>query len=409
MNDDDVDLGPLLRGRGEPLPAPEGTWESIVRRGQRRRRAKAGLAMAAGVVIVAGATPAILTIHHSSSNQHLQVADAQRSYRAMDPSVETPVTKPSLARLAPTSVSFVSPTEGWVSGDLRVLDGTVAGGLARTDNSGTSWSIVAGRPEPQGTVRFADAAHGFSFGTTYQSTHDGGLTWQSLPSPGYIADLETGNGVIWALVRSCVRCDGLRLFQATVTSPDLVRVSAVKPIANHDAALTLHDHAIYVTGGDTMWATTNDGYSWRHEHNPCDDGGQAFSAWTETGLAAECTPVRGVGSLFESLDAGRHWTDIANVPHVQASVGSLSAGTPDDLILTTGIGAPFVSHHHGNHWRRAPVDGDVTFAAFISGQHVVAITDGTQPAFVASDNGGRTWFETPFRHKLAAAPYAGSE
>jgi photosystem II stability/assembly factor-like uncharacterized protein len=115
-----------------------------------------------------------------------------------------------------------------------------------------------------------------------------------------------------------------------------------------------------------------------------------------------------VGSLFESLDAGRQWTNIANVPHVQAGVGTLSAGTPDDLILTTGVGAPYVSHHHGNHWTRAPVDGAVIFAAFISDQHLVGITGGLHPSFVTSDNSGLTWFETPFQRK-APAIYAGNE
>lgn len=399
-NDDDFDLGPLLHGRSDQLAAPEGTWESIVRRGRRRRRAKALLAVTAGVAIVAGATPAILAINHSTDNQHLQVATGRHSAAATNPlQQQATVVHPSLARLIPTSISFVSATQGWVSGELQVLGGTVAGGLGRTDDAGTTWSIEAAAPAPEGAVRFADSTQGFSFGTTYQMTRDGGKSWQTLPSPGYIADLETVHGVVWALVRSCVRCEGLRLFQATLTSPDLVRVAAVKPIGNYDAALTLHDHAIFATGGDTMWATTNDGYSWRHEHNPCGGGSQSFAAWSGTGIAAECTPVRGVGSLFESLDAGRHWTDIANVPRVRASAGTLSAGSPDDLIVTNGVGAPYVSHRAGNHWIRASVDGPVIFAAFISNLHIVGITGGAHPAFVASENRGHTWFETPFRRK----------
>jgi photosystem II stability/assembly factor-like uncharacterized protein len=407
MNDD-FDLGPLLHGRGEELAPPAGTWESIARRGRRRRRMKASLAVLSGVAVIAGATPVILATQHSSDGQHLQVTAAQRSAAEMNPSVSASPVHPSLAKLVPTSVSFISPTQGWVSGQIRVLGGTVAGGLGRTTDSGTTWSIEAARPAPQGTVRFADAEHGFSFGSTYQVTHDGGLTWQTLRSPGYIADLETFHGVVWALVRSCVRCEGLRLFQATVTAPTLVRVAAVKPIGSSDAALTLHGDAIYVTGGDTLWATTDDGYSWRHDHNPCGGGGQAFSAWSDTGLAAECTPARGVGSLFESMDAGRHWSNIANVPHVQAAAGTLSAGSPDQLVVTTGLGAPYVSHHHGNHWARAAVDGAVTFASYITGLQIVGITGGSEPAFVTSENGGRTWFETPFRHKLPAI-YAGSE
>jgi photosystem II stability/assembly factor-like uncharacterized protein len=400
MTDDEFDFAPLLRERGNDLPAPAGLWESVARRGRRRRRAKTALAVAAGVAVIAGGTPVVIAIQHSSTNQHLQVAAAHRSSQPFDPALQAPVVHPSLARLAPLTLSFVSPTQGWVSGDLKVLGGTVDGGLARTDDGGTMWSIETGVPAPQGTVRFADPRQGFSFGSSYQMTSDGGLTWRTLDSPGYIADLETYNGVVWALVRSCVRCEGLRLFQATLTRPKLVRVDAVKPIGGNDAAITLHDHAIYVTGGDTMWATTDDGYSWRHEHNPCGGGSQAFSAWSDVGIAAECTPARGIGSLFESMDAGQHWANIANVPHVQAAVGTLSAGSPDELVVTTGLGAPYVSHHHGNHWSKASVDGSVIFAAYISDLHIVGITGGEHPAFVSSTNGGRTWFETPFRHKL---------
>jgi len=309
--------------------------------------------------------------------------------------------RPSLDRLVPRSVSFVTQYEGWVSGELKVRGGTVAGGLAHTITAGATWAVQAPSPTPEGAVRFADSKQGLSFGETYQVTNDGGQTWQSVPSPGYIADLETEGGVVWALVRSCGHCDGLRLYQATLVNPNLVRVSSVKPIGAYDAAITLHGHAIYVTGGDDMWASTNDGYSWSKPVNPCGGGGQAFATWSEKGLAAECTPTRGVGSLFESLDAGRHWTNIANVPHVRADVGTLSAGSPDDLLITTGSGAPFVSHHHGNHWARAEVDGAVVLAAYISNSHIVGLTAGRLPAFVTSFDSGRTWTETPFRTDAA--------
>jgi photosystem II stability/assembly factor-like uncharacterized protein len=397
MNDE-FDFESLLRGRDDELPPRADAWESIARRGRRRRRIKTSFAAAAGLCLIAGATPAILAAQHSGSEQRLQVAAPQHSNSpdSVGAGLDNPVVHPALSMLQPASVTFVTQGEGWVTGDLRVPGGTVAGGLARTTNAGATWSIEVPRPAPQGTVRFADFDQGFSFGSEYQLTDDGGLTWRELPSPGYIADLETSNGVVWALVRSCALCERLRLFQATLTAPTLVRVAAVKPIGNDDAALTLHGHAIYVTGGKDMWATTDDGYSWRHEANPCDGGDQAFSAWSTRGLAAECTPARGVGSLFESLDAGRDWTDIANVPHVQAAVGTLSAGSPDDLIITTGTGAPYVTHHHGHRWIRGDVAGAVTFASYISDRHIVGVTGGAEPAFVTSLDNGRTWTQTPF-------------
>ena len=404
MNDDRVDFDAVLRGRGEILAPPSGTWKTISRRALRRKRAKRTIAVAAGLVVIAGATPAVLAVRGSSDNQRLAIA-APPPHSASPATIggnsPNPVVHPTLDHLVPTSVSFVTQTEGWVSGVLRVPGGTGAGGLARTANAGTSWTIEIATPAPQGTVRFADSRQGLSFGDTYQATNDGGLTWRALPSPGYISDLETSNGVIWALVRSCVRCEKLRLFQATLTNPELVRVGSVKPIGNADPAITLRGHAIYVTGGEDMWSSTNDGYSWSHPDNPCGGGSQAFAAWSEQGLAAECTPARGVGSLFQSMDAGRHWTNIANVPDVQAGVGTLSAASPDDLLITTGTGAPFVSHHHGNHWTRATVAGAVVFAAYISANHIVGITSGRLPAFVTSFDNGRTWIRSSLQTSTA--------
>jgi photosystem II stability/assembly factor-like uncharacterized protein len=395
---DDVDFESLLSGRGDELAPPPGTWAAISRRGRRRRRVKTALAAASGVAVVAVLVPVLISVHHSSSEQKLQVAATRQSDspNALGTAADSPVVHPALSLLVPASVTFVTQSEGWVTGGLEVPGGTVAGGLGRTTNGGVSWTIEAPHPAPEGTVRFADADQGFSFGSAYQSTDDGGLTWQTLPSPGYIADLETSNGVVWALARSCARCERLRLFQATLTSPQLVRVAAVKPIDSYDATLTLRDHAIYATGGKDLWATNDDGYSWRHETNPCLGDSQAFAAWSATGLAAECTPVRGIGSLFETVDSGRHWTNIANVPHVRAAVGTLSAGTADNLLVTTGLGAPFITHVHGHRWTRAAVPGAVTFAAYISDSHIVGLTSGALPAFVTSYDSGRTWSETAY-------------
>jgi photosystem II stability/assembly factor-like uncharacterized protein len=400
MSNDEVDFDRVLRGRGEELSPPAGAWASISRRARRRKRTKALLAGVAGVVLVAGATPAVLAVRGSSDDQRIQFAKSSPSSGStatLGDHELNPTVRPSLDRLIPSSVSFVSQSQGWVTGSLRVRGGTVAGGLARTDNAGASWTIEAASPPPQGSVRFASPMQGLSFGDEYQVTYDGGVVWRTLPSPGYIADLETSNGVIWALVRSCIQCGTLQLFQATLTNPALVPVSAVKPVGNVDPAITLRGHSIYVTGGDDMWASTNDGFSWSHPDNPCGGGNQAFAAWSAKGLAAECTPARGVGSLFESIDAGGHWANIANVPHVRAAAGSLSAGPPDEYLITTEPGAPFVSHHHGNRWTRADVPGTVTFAAYISASHIVGVTNGRLPAFVTSFDNGRTWIRTPFR------------
>jgi photosystem II stability/assembly factor-like uncharacterized protein len=401
MNDDtERDLEALLRSHTERLSPPEELWASVQRRARRRRQGKALLAVAAAVVVIAGAIPAVIAVRHNSSNSSLQFANRpSQSPPVAAPRIRStavPRSPATLKRLIPQSVSFVSQTEGWVSGDTQVGSGTVTGGLGRTTDAGGHWAAQAASPPPTGTVRFANSDVGFSFGSSYQLTRDGGQSWTTLPTPGNILDLETMNGAVWALVQSCTECRAPRLFTATLDSPTLHRVSDVSPIAPYDAAITLVGGSVVVTGGEDLWSS-GDGQSWRKGINPCGSGPQGFSAWSQTDLAAECTPVRGVGSLFESNDGGLQWTNIANLPNVTASGATLSAGTWNHLIITTGVGAPYVTFDDGTHWKRATTgDAPVTFAAYISPTHIVGIRGGPDPAYMSSYDSGRTWTATPF-------------
>jgi photosystem II stability/assembly factor-like uncharacterized protein len=402
MSDDlDPRLEALLRGKNDQLPPPADLWDDVRRRARRRRTGKALLAVAAGVAVIAGAVPAVIAVRHNSDNDRIQVANPPSSFvpltapaRKGGASIQT--SPATLERLQPRTISFVSQTSGWVSGDTRVAGGTVAGGLGRTTDGGTSWSAEVASPPPTGMVRFANADIGFSFGSAYQITHDGGATWSTLPSPGNIIDLETMHDRVWALVQSCEQCRAPRLFTATLDSPTLRRVRTVAPVGPYDSAIVLNADSVYVTGGQDLWLS-RDGQYWRKGINPCGAGPQSFSAWSPTDLAAECTPVRGVGSLFESNDGGLHWSNIANLPEVTAATATLSAGTWNHLVITTGVGAPYVTFDDGQHWRHAATgSGPVTFAAYISTTHIVGIRGGRRPAFLSSDDAGRHWTATPF-------------
>jgi photosystem II stability/assembly factor-like uncharacterized protein len=394
MTDDYEDeIEALLRGGAERLVPPPDLWDSVRRRARRRKQTKGALAVAAAVVVIAGAVPAVIAVRGSDNggNQPIQVANKpSHSAAPLQHTPHTPaailVAPHNLDHLAPQSLSFVTQTRGWVSGETKVDGGTVNGALGQTSDAGQSWSAEPAKPAPAGLVRFATPTVGFSFGTQYQITTDGGLTWQDLPTPGYMPDLETMRGQVWALAQSCQQCQAPRLFSASLESPMLHRVRTVAPISPVDSALTLNGNSVFVTGGEDLWVS-RDGLTWRKGVNPCGSGPQAFSAWGPGDLAAECTPVRGVGSLVDSNDGGLHWSNIANVPKVSAS-----AGTFEDLVITTGDGAPYVTFDHGQHWKRAATGkGPVTFAAYISRTRIVGIRAGADPAFVSSNDNGRTW------------------
>ena len=201
-------------------------------------------------------------------------------------------------------------------------------------------------------MRFADPDQGLSFGEQYQASNDAGSPGRHLPAPATSPTSRPRTGssghsfdpVCDARTCGCSKPPSpTRRWSGSVPSS---RSAMSMPLSRCAGTRSMSPAAM------TCGRRTNDGFSWRHPDNPCGGGSQAFATWSEKGLAAECTPVRGVGSLFESMDAGQHWTNIANVPHVRAAAGSLSAGSPNELLITTGTGAPFVSHHHGNNWTR---------------------------------------------------------
>lgn len=400
--DDDRELEALLRGDGERLNAPPELWDTIRGRARRRKLMKGTLAAAGVVVVIAGAVPAVIAVRdNAAGNGKVNVSTSPKREQ---PNIGGPtsVARPtSLAALSPETVSFVSQDQGWVSGPLNVDGGQIGGGLGETTTGGSSWAPVGSNPAPTGLVRMATPTLGFSFGASYQETTDGGKTWRSLPSPGYIEDLETNSDgrQLWALVRSCVTCSNPRLFTATQANPQLHPALGVPPIDSYDAALTLAGPEVYVSGGQMLLRSIDGGLHWRTLSNPCGEGDQAFAAWEQGGLAAECTPVRGKGSVFESHDGGVHWTNIANTPvGVRAGVATLAAGISDDLVITTGVGPPYVSTDAGYTWTKAsiPGAGPVTFAAFISDSHVVGLSAGATPGFVSSSDAGRTWTVTRF-------------
>lgn len=410
------DLEALLRGDRDPLAAPPELWDSIRGRARRRKVMKAALAGAAVAVVLAGAVPAVIAVRDNSAGNGSTNVATSPDQEQPDLPTATSVARPtSLSALTPQTVSFVTQNRGWVSGALNVEGGQVTGGLGMTTDGGATWAPL--QSEPKGLVRMATGeddttvpSEGFSFGSSYQVTYDGGQTWQTLPSPGYIKDLEVLDEHVWALVKSCVSCSGLSLWTGTEEQPTLTPVEQVPQLDGVDPALTLAYHSIYVTAGKSLWFSADTGSTWQEGVNPCDGEHQAFATWGPTnGLFAACSPSLGTGSLFLSHHDGataRSWTNIANLPQgVSMSAAALSAGTHNNLLITTGTGPAWITTTAGTtgisgtspRWSRADPDtGPVTFAAYIDNAHIVGLRGGNDPAFISSTDAGRTWTISPF-------------
>lgn len=413
------DLETLLRGDRDPLAAPAELWDTIRGRARRRKMMKGALAGAAVAVVLAGAVPAVIAVRNNSAgNGSTNVASSPDKEQPGLPTATSVARPTALSALSPQTVSFVTQKRGWVSGPLDVDGGQVSGGLGMTTDGGASWAPL--QSAPKGLVRMATGeddlnqpAEGFSFGTSYQVTHDGGQTWQDLPSPGYIEDLEitpattAAPAVVWALVKDCVSCSGPRLFTATLDQPQLTRVDEVPEVGGFDSALTVDKDSVFVTGANTFWFSNDRGTTWQQGDNPCDGEAQSFAVWGPTnGIFAACSPARGPGSLFLSHNDGAKWTNIANLPAgVTVGPAALSAGTHNNLMITTGTGPAWVTTTAGTRgisgtaqrWTRADPDtGPVTFAAYIDDGHIVGLRGGDDPAFISSTDAGRSWTVTPF-------------
>jgi photosystem II stability/assembly factor-like uncharacterized protein len=421
----DRDLEDLLRSRPEPLRPPPGRWETVRRRARRRRIAKLSAALLSTAVVVAGGlTPFLLRSNddNNGAGQRLTVAgpgpnsaaptsagrptpSSVASSRA--PTGPTHLTGPSaLSGFHPQSVSFVSQAEGFLLG--AGTDHAVT--IARTADGGTTWSRLPDVKVPSaGTgIRFATPAIGFLFGSRYLVTTDGGGSWTPLSSPGFISDLETMNGHVYALVTACPTCRRVTLYGASTTSPALKRIPGVPSLVGDAVSVSVAQNSAYfldtVKGGSgQVWATL-DGVKWSQRPSPCGTTMGLITQWSETGVAAACdVRLFGVGKeskrVFVSTDGAQTWTPLATPPTKVGYINSVSASGPQTVVVGDDQSGLDVTTDGGRHWtlEGPQMTNGASFVGFISPTRVVALPkDAADRFFTTSYTAGRTWVTTPF-------------
>jgi hypothetical protein len=426
---DDRDLDALLRQPAERLVPPDGSWDLINRRARRRKWAKASAAVAAGVIVVAGAVPAVIAVRHNSDDQSIEIANATPSNHVNSaiktpkpavvassptPTVSTsaPAPKPvSLAGFKPASLSFISKDYGFLIGPTTSRSAVVA----ETTNDGESWSGLATVPVNGSKVgiRFASGAIGYVFGSKFFMTEDGGLVWTAEPTPGtsgYIDDLETMDQKVWATVSPCQGCSQVQLYEAPIGDPNLRPVEGVPMLQGSDSTLVVSSQAVYLMVHDSttkqgqLYASPK-GTTWVKRTDPCD--GQAlgtFGTWSTNGLAALCGQGTGSSSpakILESDNSGKSWTNVGTTS--ASGDDMITAGSSTSLVISQdGAGAPYVSTGTSKSLSFTGAQtgtSSMGFVGFINISHVVAITSpaDTQHAFMTSHDAGATWTVYRFR------------
>lgn len=423
----DDELDALLREPIERLAPPPGSWETVSRKARRRKWAKAGASVAAGVVVLAAAVPAVIAVRHNAGDQTVQIANppsrpvttpphtaATRPAPAgssTPPSAATTTAVPAdLVGFVPESVSFISQSVGFLWGSIGPSH---QGVVAQTFDDGATWTRLpapavdtAGGRAGDGQIRFGRPDVGFIFGAKYFVTMDGGNTWNQYPSNGYIDDLETARGRVWALVRPTMLSSTVTLYSATVADPTLRPVGAVPTMHGVPGAdsIAVNAHSVDVIVGNTAFWNSPDGVRWAAATNPCADqagAGSVESTQLTTldlgSVIAACGYDQNAGTeqkrVFATTDSGQHWSSAMSDPGASGYLQTFAAGTPSDLILGTSQGGAQITHDGGGTWHPVSANGvALGFVGFIDPGRIVATgSDGSAGAFATSDTAGRTW------------------
>ncbi|HVA87659.1 MAG TPA: hypothetical protein VNF73_15245 [Candidatus Saccharimonadales bacterium] len=321
------------------------------------------------------------------------------------------------------SVTFASPTEGWVLGSVGCGTSHCLA-IVHTLDAGRTWATIPAPPttlSPDrgwpgatggvGGLRFADPLDGWAFGPELWATHDGGQSWARLTIPGHsgsvVVALEAAHDLVHAVLydgKVAFRIASSRVGTDTWRLSSLVLPFGAGPVAEVQLVLS----------GGAGWVLQNDrtvvngarlvGGSWRAWQPACADvvGPAYLAASSAEDLVAACdlglwsTPAG--GHLFVSHDGGLTFVETGTrVPGgLEAEIASPGTST---VIVAGGAGTRSVlvgSFDGGRTWTTvfsggAAASSDLGFTTPTQG--VVVTNDGR---LLMTRDGGRSWAQVRF-------------
>ena len=367
------------------------------------------------------------------------------------PSTPTTVTATTLAiaspavpvGFAPESVTFVSPSDGWVAGSAPCASG-VCLALVRTADGGHTWHGVGAPgvtlPSPSGgqgalSVRFADGNDGWIYTTdrsrasaasTLWSTHDAGQRWgqvtlTALTQGGQITAMEAAGGRVHVAVMSMA--DGKIVVESSPVGADSWTgtgtgvpigagpVPGTQLVFQGASGWILEDDRVVVGGarldGEGGWSAWNP---------PCltANGTAELAASTAADLVAVCDeglwgPAANLASgaavpsewVFSSSDGGTSFHVAGRTPS-SATAEEIASPSPSTIVIggaASGAGndalALTASFDGGRNWQtvyHGPAASTVADLGFTTLNQGVAVVSGQSRAFlVMTRDGGRHW------------------
>jgi hypothetical protein len=312
-------------------------------------RAKWVAAMAAGVALAGLGT----------------AATAAAAGRPASTAAARPATGPVPAGFEPASMTFISPSEGWVLGTAPCSHKPCTS-VVWTFNGGKSW---VGVPAPKYALggpgsstglirlRFANPSNGFAFGSQLWVTHTGGGKWYRVTQvPGYIGDLETSDGRAYA---ASLGKSGETIYRSPTVSDDWTKVAGLPTVSGYAGlgTIALHGTAAWIILGGRLYSSQT-GSSWIKDDVSCPklEGMASVAAYSSRQVTLLCAGNPAAGStqktLYASSDGGAHFTKVGAVP-AGGDDGVLAEPTAKHLFVATSSGATwlYVSTNGGKSWK----------------------------------------------------------
>lgn len=341
---------------------------------------------------------------------------------------------PTGATLRAITVAFVNLTIGYVLVSATTGKGCEIAVEKTTDGGANLAKSVPIAPCSRftrgltGSARLAvdDKGDGFVYGKTLYATHDGGSTWQAVPEPGQVLDVEAVGSSVWMFVGQCKTpscfvvlmesTDGGSTWHrspveppilATTTDPRLVRLSNVSAYV-----LTAPRHDAFGEPDTVpMWFTSDGGHSWvqRDVSCPIDSFDVVTSAAPGGKLFAVCAENPAAGSqpksVVVSINGGATWsaagpctTAILNGECITKALiggylGTLVSTAPTVVYLTGHRSAVYETTDGGATWTRVgvtPPTGN-TALTFFNEEDGLVLSDNFARTLSRTNDGGATW------------------
>jgi photosystem II stability/assembly factor-like uncharacterized protein len=275
----------------------------------------------------------------------------------------TPQTSGTTTRLS--DLSFISPTEGWATGD--------AGVLLKTTDAGVTWAPQSvGFTTNCAAVSFVSPTHGWvvDINTRIRATTDGGTTWSIQTSATNVNNADVffvSQSVGWIINSNTIQktTNGGATWALQTIGAGLTIYKSFFLSATHGWVIGL------VAGASpaqpVVLTTTDGGTTWTTVTSSAIDRFLSDIHFTSTTNGYACTDLY----VYRTTDGGATWTKMTNSFTSQGITGLFFRNATEGWIVAGQQGII-----------KATIDGGVTWRTELSG-----VTTGLNKIAVSGENG----------------------